>query len=90
MANMRVFNLKSLNNVRLTQIKPTSNIKRVFDLQTLTNWGSIGEANSNFPLDTYGAGNGGSFLEDKVDLGAITDTNVVSGNNGAFDFGTIA
>tara|TARA_B100000927_G_C16196503_1_gene361700 strand:- start:31 stop:303 length:273 start_codon:yes stop_codon:yes gene_type:complete len=90
MANMRVFNLKSLNNVKITQIKPGTNIKRVFDLQTLTNWGSVTEANSNFPNDTFGAGNGGSFLEDKVDLGAITDTNVVSGNNGAFDFGQIA
>lgn len=87
---MRVFNLKALNNVRLTQIKPTQNIKRVFDLQTLTNWGSVTEANEDFPLDTYGAGNGGSFLEDKIDMGGITDTNVVSGDDGAFDFGSIA
>ena len=92
MANMRYFNLKALDNVRVSNLDINSNVRRVFDPMhsDLSDWGSVTEANSNFPNDTFGAGNGGSFLEDKVDLGAITDTNVVSGNNGAFDFGQIA
>ena len=91
MANMRYFNLKALNNVKVRNLEINSNVRRVFDPMhsDLSNWGSITEAHGNFPLHNYGAGlSGGQYLSNYMDLGAITDANVVTGGN--YDFGTIA
>jgi hypothetical protein len=54
----------------------------------LSNWGSITEANSNFPRHNFGAGNTGSFLSNFMDLGSIADTVRFDGGN--YNFGTIA
>ena len=64
MANMRYFNLKALDNVRVNNLDINSNVRRVFDPMhsSLSNWGSVTEANSNFPQHNFGAGNRGSFL----------------------------
>jgi len=90
MANMRYFNLKTLANVKVRNLDPNINVRRVFDPMhsDLANLGSVTEANSNFPKHNLGAGNGGTFLTNSVDLGGIADTNVVSGGN--YNYGTIA
>ncbi len=90
MANMRYFNLKALNNVRVSNLDVNSNVRRVFDPMhsDLSNWGSITEANSNFPRHNFGAGNTGSFLSNFMDLGSIADTVRFDGGN--YNFGTIA
>ena len=91
MANMRYFNLKALNNVRVRNLDINSNVRRVFDPMhsDLSNWGSITEAHGNFPNHNYSAGNGnGQYLTNVMDLGGVADTNVVTGGN--YDFGTIA
>ena len=91
MANMRYFNLKALNNVKVSNLEINSNVRRVFDPMhsDLANWGSVTEANSNFPNHNYAAGlSGGQYLSNYMDLGAITDANVVTAGN--YNFGTIA
>ncbi len=90
MANMRYFNLKTLANVKVANLDVNSNVRRVFDPMhsDLSNYGSVTESNSDFPKHNHGAGNGGTFLTNFVDLGGVADTNVVSGGN--YDFGTIA
>lgn len=87
---MRYFNLKSLKNVRVNNIDPNVNVRRVFDPfhADLSNLGSVTEGNSNFPRHNYGAGNGGTFLTNFVDLGSVADTVLASGGN--YDYGTIA
>lgn len=87
---MRYFNLKALNNVRVSNLDVNSNVRRVFDPMhsDLSNWGSITEANSNFPRHNFGAGNTGSFLSNFMDLGSIADTVRFDGGN--YNFGTIA
>jgi|TARA_B100000073_G_scaffold72540_1_gene54298 hypothetical protein len=90
MANMRYFNLKALDNVRVRNLDVNSNVRRVFDPMhnDLSNWGSITEANSNFPQHNFGAGNRGSFLTNFMDLGSVADTVRFDGGN--YNFGTIA
>ena len=87
---MRYFNLKSLKNVRVNNIDPNVNVRRVFDPfnSDLANLGSVTEGNSNFPRHNYGAGNGGTFLTNFVDLGSVADSVLASGGN--YDYGTIA
>tara|TARA_B100001057_G_C22825098_1_gene941060 strand:- start:1383 stop:1649 length:267 start_codon:yes stop_codon:yes gene_type:complete len=86
---MRYFNLKSLNNVRVRNLDPNINVRRVFDPfnSDLSDYGAVTEANSNFPKHYFGAGESGSFLTNFVDLGGVADTNVISGGN--YDFGLI-
>ena len=87
---MRYFNLKALDNVRVSNLDINSNVRRVFDPMhsSLSNWGSVTEANSNFPQQNFGAGNRGSFLSNFMDLGSIADTVRFDGGN--YNFGTIA
>ena len=54
----------------------------------LSDWGSVTEANSNFPKHNLGAGNRGSFLTNVMDLGSVADTVRFDGGN--YNFGTIA
>lgn len=90
MANMRYFNLKALDNVKVKNLDIGTNVRRVFDPMhsNLSNWGSIAEANSNFPQHNHGAGNRGSILTNSMDLGSIADTVRFDGGN--YNFGTIA
>lgn len=96
MANMRYFNLKALNNVKVSNLDPNINVRRVFDPfhTDLANYGSVTEANSNFPNHNLGAGWAqGRYLTTFVDLGSVADTNMVTdpqnGTSG-YDYGTIA
>ena len=90
MANMRYFNLKAFDNVRVNNLDINSNVRRVFDPMhsDLSDWGSVTEANSNFPKHNLGAGNRGSFLTNVMDLGSVADTVRFDGGN--YNFGTIA
>ena len=91
MANMRYFNLKALNNVRVRNLDINVNVRRVFDpMHTdLANYGSVTEANSNFPQHNHSAGMAqGRQVLTFMDLGGVADTNVVTGGN--YAFGTIA
>ena len=91
MANMRYFNLKALDNVRVSNLDVNSNVRRVFDPMhnDLANYGSVTEANSNFPQHNLGAGESGiGFLGTFMDLGSVADTVRSDGNN--YDYGTIA
>lgn len=87
---MRYFNLKALNNVRVSNLDINVNARRVFDPMhsDLANLGSLTEGNTNFPIHNYGAGNGGTFLTNYVDMGSVADTVLASGGN--YDYGTIA
>ena len=90
MANMRYFNLKALDNVRVSNLDPNVNVRRVFDPfhTDLANWGSVAEANSTFPQHNLQAGMGVKrMLHNFMDLGSVADTNVVS--HGNYDFGLI-
>ncbi len=91
MANMRYFNLKALNNVRVSNLDPNVNVRRVFDpMHTdLANWGLVTEANSTFPQHNLGAGESGmGFLHNFMDLGSVADAVRSDGN--VYDFGKIA
>ena len=91
MAIMRYFNLNALDNVRVSNLDPNVNVRRVFDpMHTdLANYGSVTEANSNFPQHNHSSGMAqGRYLLTFMDLGGVADTNVVTGGN--YDFGTIA
>ena len=87
---MRYFNLKSLKNVKVNNLDVNTNVRRVFDpfASVLSNYGSVTEGNSNFPRHYYGAGEGGYFLTNYVDLGSVADSVLASGGN--YDYGTIA
>ena len=87
---MRYFNLKSLKNVKVNNLDPNVNVRRVFDpfVSDLSNYGSVTEADSNFPRHYYGAGEGGYFLTNYVDLSSVADSVLASGGN--YDYGTIA
>ena len=81
MANMRYFNLKALDNVRVSNLDPNVNVRRVFDPfhTDLANWGSVAEANSTFPQHNLQAGMGAKrMLHDFMDLGGVADTNVLT------------
>ena len=86
---MRYFNLKTLKNVRVNNLDPNVNVRRVFDpMHTdLANLGSVAESHGDFPKHNHGAGNGGTFLTNFVDLGSVADTVLASGGN--YDFGLI-
>ena len=91
MANMRYFNLKALDNVRVSNLDVNINVRRVFDPfhNDLANYGSVTEANSNFPQHNLGAGEAGiGFLGTFMDLGSVADTVRFDGDN--YDYGTIA
>jgi hypothetical protein len=50
MANIRYFNLKALNNVKIKNFEIKSNVRKVFDPGNgFTNFGILTEGNSNFP-----------------------------------------
>ena len=95
MANMRYFNLKALNNVRVRNLDINVNVRRVFDpMHTdLANYGSVTEANSNFPQHNHSAGMAqGRYLLTFMDLGSVADTNMVTDpyNEGkSYDYGLI-
>ena len=93
MANMRYFNLKALDNVKVRNLDVNVNVRRVFDpMHTdLNNYGSVTEANSNFPQHNHGAGEAGmasGFLTNFMDYGSVADTVRFDGGN--YDYGTIA
>ena len=87
---MRYFNLKSLKNVKVNNLDINTNVRRVFDPfnSDLDDWGLVTESNSNFPKHYYGAGEGGYFLTNYVDLGSVAETALADGGN--YDYGTIA
>ncbi len=88
---MRYFNLKALNNIRVSNLDPNVNVRRVFDPMhnDLADYGAVTEANSNFPQHNFGAGEAGmGFLGTFMDLGSVADAVNFDGNN--YDFGTIA
>tara|TARA_B100000470_G_C19674018_1_gene338886 strand:+ start:93 stop:353 length:261 start_codon:yes stop_codon:yes gene_type:complete len=86
MANIRYFNLKSLTNVKLSNMDPKTNVRRVFDPQN-ADWANYGNltATSSFPKHVLGAGRRGAFLGKGFDLGVIT-----SGSVDTIDYGSIA
>jgi len=87
MANIRYFNLKSLTNVKLNNFDIKTNVRRVFDPQNAdwANYGSIASARSNFPKHVLGAGRGGGFLKNGIDLGTLP-----GGSVDTIDYGSIA
>ena len=92
MANMRYYNLKALNNVRVRNLDIQVNVRRVFDpLHTdLNNYGSVAEAHGNFPQHNLGAGEAGmaaGILHNFMDYGSVADT--VTFDHGNYDYGTI-
>jgi len=86
MANMRYFNLKALNNVKIKNLEIKSNVRKVFDPGNgFTNFGILTEGNSNFPQHVHGAGVQGTMLTNSFDMGAIATASVDT-----IDWGSIA
>lgn len=86
MANMRYFNLKALNNVKIKNFEIKSNVRKVFDPGNgFTNFGILTEGNSNFPQHVHGAGVQGTMLTNSFDMGAIATASVDT-----IDWGSIA
>ena len=86
MANMRYFNLKALNNVKIKNFEIKSNVRKVFDPgDGFTNFGILTEGNSNFPQHVHGAGVQGTMLTNSFDMGAIATASVDT-----IDWGSIA
>ncbi len=86
MANMRYFNLKALNNVKIKNLEIKSNVRKVFDPGNgFTNFGNLTEGNSNFPQHVHGAGVQGTMLTNSFDMGGIAVASVDT-----IDWGSIA
>jgi hypothetical protein len=86
MANIRYFNLKALNNVKIKNFDTGANVRRVFDPGNgFTNFGILTEGNTNFPHHVHGAGVQGTMLTNSFDMGAIATASVDT-----IDYGTIA
>ena len=86
MANIRYFNLKALNNVKIKNFEIKSNVRKVFDPGNgFTNFGILTEGNSNFPQHVHGAGVQGTMLTNSFDMGAIATASVDT-----IDWGSIA
>ena len=86
MANMRYFNLKALNNVKIKNFEIKSNVRKVFDPGNgFTNFGILTEGNSNFPQHVHGAGVQGTMLSNSFDMGGIAVASVDT-----IDWGSIA
>jgi hypothetical protein len=68
MANIRYFNLKALNNVKIKNFDTGANVRRVFDPGNgFTNFGILTEGNTNFPHHVHGAGVQGTMLTNSFD-----------------------
>ena len=86
MANIRYFNLKALNNVKIKNFEIKSNVRKVFDPGNgFTNFGILTEGNTNFPQHVHGAGVQGTMLTNSFDMGAIATASVDT-----IDWGSIA
>ena len=86
MANIRYFNLKAFNNVRVKNLEIRTNVRKVFDPGNgFTNFGAVNEASSNFPHHYHGAGVQGTPLTTSLDMGGIATSHVDS-----LDWGSIA
>ena len=86
MANMRYFNLKALNNVKIKNLEIKSNVRKVFDPGNgFTNFGILTEGNTNFPQHVHGAGVQGTMLTNSFDMGGIAVASVDT-----IDWGSIA
>ncbi len=86
MANIRYFNLKALNNVKIKNFEIKSNVRKVFDPGNgFTNFGILTEGNSNFPQHVHGAGVQGTMLSNSFDMGGIAVASVDT-----IDWGSIA
>ncbi len=86
MANIRYFNLKALNNVKIKNFEIKSNVRKVFDPGNgFTNFGILTEGNSNFPQHVHGAGVQGTMLSNSFDMGGIAVESVDT-----IDWGSIA
>ncbi len=86
MANIRYFNLKALNNVKIKNFEIKSNVRKVFDPGNgFTNFGILTEGNSNFPQHVHGAGVQGTMLTNSFDMGGIAVASVDT-----IDWGSIA
>ena len=86
MANIRYFNLKALNNVKIKNFDAGQNVRRVFDPGNgFTNFGILTEGNTNFPQHVHGAGVQGTMLTNSFDMGGIAVASVDT-----IDWGSIA
>ena len=86
MANIRYFNLKALNNVKIKNFEIKSNVRKVFDPGNgFTNFGILTEGNSNFPQHVHGAGLNGTMLSNFFEMGGIALESVYT-----IDWGSIA
>tara|TARA_B100001094_G_C17666755_1_gene546816 strand:- start:104 stop:364 length:261 start_codon:yes stop_codon:yes gene_type:complete len=86
MANIRYFNLKALNNVKIKNFDKGQNVRRVFDPGNgFTNFGILTEGNTNFPQHVHGAGVQGTMLTNSFDMGGIATASVDT-----IDWGSIA
>tara|TARA_Y100001970_G_scaffold173379_1_gene211814 strand:+ start:472 stop:732 length:261 start_codon:yes stop_codon:yes gene_type:complete len=86
MANIRYFNLKALNNVKIKNFEIKSNVRKVFDPGNgFTNFGILTEGNTNFPQHVHGAGVQGTMLTNSFDMGGIAVASVDT-----IDWGSIA
>ena len=86
MANIRYFNLKAFNNVKVKNLEIKNNLRRVFD-PTNSDWSDHGDLNAatSLPHRYLGVGRGKAFLSTGFDLGGIATTSVDT-----IDYGTIA
>ena len=86
MANMRYFNLKALNNVKLSNFDPKTNVRRVFD-PINSDWSNHGDLNAatSLPKHVLGAGKRGSFISTGFHMGSIATASVDD-----IDYGSIA
>ena len=85
MANIRYFNLKAFNNVRVKNLEIKTNVRKVFDLGNgFTNYGDLNAATS-LPHRYKGAGVQGTPLSTGFDMGSIAKSSVDT-----IDWGSIA